>query len=267
MGNSLPDLDRNRTANSLYSIIDTALAVSSNRRLAEPRISQFKKHYANTRRLPDLKDLLPIRKLVAFTVVVGLIFSEGGLIIHPAYSPTMSINVQNFAFNPQNTTIQAGDSVTWVNNDPVIYTLWFTNASDGSTYLLSPPINSGTTWTHAFPDPLRLNYYDFDRLYITGQLVIVPRLIGDFTPTLSTNTTVTFQATVSGGTGPYKFSWMLGDGTNSTLASPTHTYQAVGVYSVTLVITDSSTSSGFTITATHQVEVGSGGGSSTRVEL
>jgi plastocyanin len=117
--------------------------------------------------------MIPIRKLVVLAIVAGLALSQWGVIIHPAYGATISINIQNFAFNPQNITIHAGDSVIWTNNDPVIYTLWFKNSSDGSTYLLSQPINPGTTWTHVFPDKIIMNYYDFDRLYITGRLIIV----------------------------------------------------------------------------------------------
>jgi plastocyanin len=116
--------------------------------------------------------MLSIRKLMVFAIVVGLTLSQAGALIHPAHGSAFNINIQNFAFNPQNVTINTGDSVTWTNNDPVIYTLWFTNASDGSTYLLSQPINPGTTWTHTFPDKARLNYYDFDRLSIAGQLII-----------------------------------------------------------------------------------------------
>jgi plastocyanin len=117
--------------------------------------------------------MTPFRKLMVFTIIVGLALSQWGVIIHPADGATVTVNIQNFAFNPQNATSHIGDSVIWTNNDPVIYTLWFKNASDGSTYLLSQPINPGTTWTHVFPDKIILNYYDFDRLYITGRLIIV----------------------------------------------------------------------------------------------
>jgi len=118
--------------------------------------------------------MITIRKLVVFAIVLGLALSQSGVIIHPAQGVTISINIQNFAFSPQNVTIHTGDSVIWTNNDPVIYTLWFTNASDGSTYLLSPPMNPGTNWTHTFPSNVALIYYDFDRLQIKGQLIIAP---------------------------------------------------------------------------------------------
>jgi PKD repeat protein len=191
---------------------------------------------------------------VVFSIIVGLALSQWAVIIHQAYAPTMSVNIQNFAFNPQIVTIQSGDSVSWTNNDPVIYTLWFTNASDGSTYLLSPPINPGTTWTQSFPTKMRLNYYDFDRLQITGQLTIVPILKADFGPTFQIGTTtIAFGAAVSGGTAPYKLSWVFGDGTASTNSTPTHTYLSFGSYTVTLTATDSSTPNPITITATHLV--------------
>ncbi len=39
--------------------------------------------------------------------------------------------------------------------------------------------------------------------------------------------------------GPWTFSWDFGDGTTSTEQNPVHTYQKVGEYTATLVVTDS----------------------------
>jgi PKD domain-containing protein len=265
VGNSLPDIDRIWADTSLYPLITTALATNRNWKRAKTIVRPYKKRHTNTGSLLGLRSLLPRRKLLVFAVVLGLALSPGLTIIHPAYAPTMSINVQNFAFNPQNVTIQTGDSVTWANNDPVIYTLWFTNALNGSTYLFSQPINPGTTWTHAFPDKLRLSYYDFDRLYITGQLIIVTTLRGEFFSTLSSGNSVIFAATVTGGTAPYKLFWTFGDGTNSTGANPTHTYQTIASYSVTLTVTDSSAPGAFAVTVTHLVTLSPGGGGGRRL--
>ena len=107
-----------------------------------------------------------------FTIISCLALFQWGTIVPQAYAVSpRDVTIQNFAFSPQSATILTGDSVTWANNDPVVYTLWFTNSGDGSTYLLSPPINPGTTWTHVFPGNVSLTYYDFDRLYISGQLI------------------------------------------------------------------------------------------------
>lgn len=48
--------------------------------------------------------------------------------------------------------------------------------------------------------------------------------------------TVSFQSQ-STGNGPLTYSWNFGDGGTSTLANPSHTYTATGVYSVTLITT------------------------------
>jgi plastocyanin len=121
-----------------------------------------------------LHPTVSIRRALVPVIIVSVALLLSGMTIHPAEAASSTVNIQNFAFTPQNVTIRTNDAVTWTNNDPVIYTLWFTNASDGSTYLISQPINPGTSWTHTFPDKIKLNYSDFDRLYVTGQLTVLP---------------------------------------------------------------------------------------------
>jgi PKD repeat protein len=51
---------------------------------------------------------------------------------------------------------------------------------------------------------------------------------------------VSFTASPTGGTAPYRFNWSFDDGTpNSTVADVTHTFQVAGNYTVTLVVEDS----------------------------
>ena len=50
---------------------------------------------------------------------------------------------------------------------------------------------------------------------------------------------VNFTAFIAGGAPPYQLAWGFGDGTSSGAASPTHTYDSSGVYSVLLYVTDS----------------------------
>lgn len=49
---------------------------------------------------------------------------------------------------------------------------------------------------------------------------------------------IQFAGNASGGTAPYAYSWHFGDGGTSSLASPTHTYAAVGTYLAVLTVTD-----------------------------
>ena len=45
-----------------------------------------------------------------------------------------TVTISDLAFNPQNVTIKVGGGITWINNDPLIYTLGFAKADDGTTY-------------------------------------------------------------------------------------------------------------------------------------
>ena len=67
------------------------------------------------------------------------------------------------------------------------------------------------------------------------------------------NSSVTFTGSVTGGTGPYTYSWSFGDGTTATGATATHTYSKAGSYMVTMKATDST---GKATTTTQQVSVG-----------
>jgi len=91
------------------------------------------------------------------------------LLIREAVAQTThEVKITDFAFVPQDLTIKLGDTVMWNNTDPVIHTLWFVFVADGSTYLLSDPIPHDTTWTHTFNEAVKLQYYSFDKLWITG---------------------------------------------------------------------------------------------------
>jgi PKD repeat protein len=63
-------------------------------------------------------------------------------------------------------------------------------------------------------------------------------------------------ATSSEGTSPYTYEWIFGDGATSSEARPSHTYATVGEYTVTVTVTDSNDNSK-SDSATVTVEEGS----------
>jgi len=65
---------------------------------------------------------------------------------------------------------------------------------------------------------------------------------------------VTFSSTLLEGTAS-SYLWDFGDGTTSTQASPTHTYNNLGLYTVKLTVSNSSTSESITLTKNKHIIV------------
>ncbi|MCB9361573.1 MAG: PKD domain-containing protein [Flavobacteriales bacterium] len=55
------------------------------------------------------------------------------------------------------------------------------------------------------------------------------------------NGVYSFVSTVTGGTPPYSYSWQFGDGTDSSIDNPVHTYANDGILNVCLTVIDSDT--------------------------
>src|SRR5437867_3873191 len=59
--------------------------------------------------------------------------------------------------------------------------------------------------------------------------------------TLSTGNGVSFESKVSGGTAPYFYAWKFGDFSNAYTSNPSHAFSYIGVFNVSLLVTDSET--------------------------
>jgi PKD repeat protein len=164
---------------------------------------------------------------------------------------TTNVTISDLAFNPKNVTIKVGSSITWINNDPLIYTLWFVRTKDKTTYTvagkegLSDPILPGKSWSQAFNEIVTLQYYSFERLWITGFITVVPLVspVASFTYAPSeplVDQTAIFNASesfdIDGNITSYE--WDFGDGTNGTGIIRTHIYTQHGTHNVTLTVTD-----------------------------
>lgn len=116
--------------------------------------------------------------LLVAVVLSATVLGPVGSFVKPVSAASFNVTISNFAFVPRNMTIHVGDTVTWINNDPVIHTLWFTRVNDSSTYLFSDPINPTASWAHTFPNIVKLKYYSFNMLWVNGSLNILPILVG-----------------------------------------------------------------------------------------
>ncbi|HUS36356.1 MAG TPA: PQQ-dependent sugar dehydrogenase [Verrucomicrobiae bacterium] len=73
-----------------------------------------------------------MKKRVTFFLTVILFFGAA-----PAFSraATFTVNIRNFAFDPATTTIQVGDTVTWINNDLIQHTATSDSGAFNSGFL------------------------------------------------------------------------------------------------------------------------------------
>jgi len=186
--------------------------------------------------------------LLAFSFVVAMATMFTG----PAKAAqTTNVTISDLAFDPKNVTIKVGDTITWINNDPLIYTLWFVKTDDQTTYTnagkegLSDPILPSTSWSQTFNETVTLQYYSFERLWITGFITVVPLVppTASFTYAPSAplvNESVTFNASTSFDSDGsiVSWDWAFGDGSSGSGEVVTHAYAAAGTYNVTLTVTD-----------------------------
>lgn len=112
----------------------------------------------------------------------------------PSDAATTNVSLQNIAYVPQATTIAAGDTVTWTNND---FTGHSVTADDGSfdSSPSCPPtcLSNGDTFTHTFATAGSFPYHC--RIHgaaggvgMSGT-IIVQAAVTSTTPTSSTTTT------------------------------------------------------------------------------
>ena len=197
----------------------------------------------------------------SFKVAVTVTDSLGN-----SYAATATVNV---SLPPSNVTILASRNVVdaglpltltaeaQFGSAPLTYS-W--TLGDGST-------SSSQSLAHSYSAPgtyvIKLTVTDSaGQLSSTSYTVLVlpdPQAVINNVSTLAANTSATFSASVNGGLAPYSYQWSFGDGSNSTDATPGHTYTSKGTYQVELRVTDSE---GYTSTSYHNVTVTAGSSSS-----
>lgn len=186
---------------------------------------------ANTATLPLMVNVTGSPQ--AYTIAI----SENPILPAPATSVSITAKIvyatgylANFESTAFSYTIAWGDGTGLA---PTSGTTSFTTThsySSSGNYTIR--VTARETSTKAVSQIQETNY---------ASLTVYPAITGSFSPSSSTVQTgqiVTFQPSITGGTGTYTYSWDFGDGTNSSSANPSHTYSSAGTYNVTLTITD-----------------------------
>lgn len=84
----------------------------------------------------------------------------------PALAETHTNEIKGLAFNPEQITVRAGDSVTWVNRDSDRHRI----SGDGFE---SKELANGQTYTTEFPEPAHLAYHCTIHTYMEGRIVVL----------------------------------------------------------------------------------------------
>ncbi len=161
----------------------------------------------------------------------------------------------DFSFSP--TAPTKGSTVTFTamvtgGTSPYSYSWSF---GDGTTGSGNPAMHS---YANAGNYTVMLTVTDMNSATASATHIVtvsnvVTTLTADFGPTTTLVGNTTFVAVISGGVSPYSCVWNFGDGSApQTGCTPVHQYIASGNFTVTLMVTDSSSA---TATATHTVNV------------
>jgi plastocyanin len=108
-----------------------------------------------------MRRILP--RLVALSLVVVLLFAPTA----GAQGKTVTVNIKNFAFNPPNTPVAPGTTVTWVNNDQTTHTVTANNGAFNSGNL--PP---GQTFSQTFTTAGTYAYHCNIHPFMTGTVTV-----------------------------------------------------------------------------------------------
>ncbi len=84
----------------------------------------------------------------------------------PALADVHTNEIKGLAFNPDQITVRAGDSVTWINRDSDRHRI----LGDG---LESKELANGNSFTAEFPEPAQLAYHCTIHTYMEGRVVVV----------------------------------------------------------------------------------------------
>lgn len=107
-----------------------------------------------------------MRPSLAAAVVVALALLVPVVLPRPAGAEDHRNEVKGLSFNPDEITIRAGDSVTWVNRDSDRHRI----EGDG---FASKELSNGGTYSAEFPEPAHLSYHCTIHTYMEGRVVVL----------------------------------------------------------------------------------------------
>ena len=85
----------------------------------------------------------------------------------PVYAADIEVKIDNFVFNPQQVTVKAGDTVTWVNHDDIPHT-----ATSKTGVFRSKALDTDDKFSFTFATPGSYPYFCALHTHMTGTIVV-----------------------------------------------------------------------------------------------
>lgn len=149
------------------------------------------------------------RPLTVILVVLASVVFPG--VVFEASAATATVQMSNFSFSPSTTTIQVGDTVTWVNQDAMEHTS--TSGVNGVPNGIwnSDFLGFEQSFSHTFNEPGSFPYFCIPHDFMTGRVIVQGPAITPPTVTITspvnnssygsvTNITIEATATAPGAT-------------------------------------------------------------------
>ena len=180
----------------------------------------------------------------SFTVVVTVTDSNGAKATSSQTINLASALTVSFTAKPSSPTVNQAVTFTATTSGGVGSVRYSWSFGDGSASTTNPASHAYST-SGSFKVTVTATDANGAKA-MSSQTITVAAILGArFTYSPSSpqvGQQVTLTGSVSGGTGPYTFSWAFGDGSTGSGQSTTHTYSSPGIFTLTLTVKDSSSS-------------------------
>ncbi len=101
-------------------------------------------------------------KVLALGAMAGLLLAAS-----VARAANIEVTIDNFSFNPQQVTVKAGDTVTWVNHDDIPHT-----ATSKTGVFRSKALDTDDKFSFTFATPGSYAYFCALHPHMTGSIVV-----------------------------------------------------------------------------------------------
>ncbi len=105
-----------------------------------------------------------IRLFARLALAAAIVFS---LAMTPARAADSKVKIANFTFNPPQTTVKAGTSVTWTNEDDIPHTVTSTTLA-----FKSQALDTEQRYSFTFTTPGTYRYFCSLHPHMTGTIIV-----------------------------------------------------------------------------------------------